>query len=87
MPTPPEDLQTNTVDGAAAFERGRALAEDDDDLDYDGPDLDFEPCGECDECEDGSPQYCDDPQYDEEDDCSCSDPGCPCGGSKLRRAP
>ena len=49
---PREDHQTNTVDGAAAFERGRALddgAGDPDEWDYDEWDEEEDPDEELDE--------------------------------------
>jgi len=66
MPNTPEDNYTNTVDGAASYEKYRALDDnlkhpDDDwsewDVDYHG--------GE-----------------DDEDYCGCSDIECPCDGLK-----
>jgi hypothetical protein len=57
---PKNDLQTNTVDGAEAFERGREMQEPED-LDEIDKDVDCE---------------------QDEDECNCSDPGCPCGGFK-----
>jgi len=69
-----EDLQTSTVDGAAAFERRRAERDDEfDELDlwFDG-----DPGREYIEGEDLAV----DP---DEDDCMCSDPCCPCEGSKI----
>ena len=55
----PEDLHTSTVDGAAAFERGRALDEGDDDYDYD-EDFDVDEDHEYDEdyCACGDTLHC-----------------------------
>ena len=61
------DYQTSTVDGAEGFARANAEPFDD-----------------------GKPtlselmrvEYEDEDYEDYEDECNCSDPGCPCGGSK-----
>jgi hypothetical protein len=63
---PPEDRFTNTVDGAAGYERYRASH----DVDYFGDYEDY----------DYDDDEQDDEDY--EDLCGCSDPCCPCDGPK-----
>ena len=62
-----EDYQTSTVDGAAAFAQGRAKETDDTPSKWNFYDEDEE-------------EFDDDGYW--EDECNCSDPGCPCGGTK-----
>ncbi len=62
------DFQTNTVDGAEAYERGRSRYENDDLPTND---------------ELARDEYCEDGEEYYEDECNCSDPGCPCGGYKV----
>ena len=60
---PKNDLKTNTVNGAEAYEQGRTQQEKDDDFDWN--------------------EYFDkQDENDEDDECNCSDPQCPCGGNK-----
>jgi len=68
MSGPREDYQTNTVDGAAAFERGRSL---DDRFDDWGPTTDDDP---------GLDEGLDEDDEEEEEGPCCSDFSCPCGG-------
>jgi len=68
-----EDYYTSTVDGAAGWARCHAEPDYDDrpspwDLN-DWPDEDEENEEE-------------EPGFHDEDECNCSDPGCPCGGTK-----
>jgi len=64
-----EDVYTNTVEDAADYERRRAA--DDDDRHDDAK----------------ADAYISEDDYIEDDDreCNCSDPGCPCGGRKYGR--
>jgi hypothetical protein len=65
-----EDYYTSTVDGAAGFAKFYAEPINND---YpSSPDIDWEPTDESEE------EY----YEDDYDNCNCSDPGCPCGGSK-----
>jgi hypothetical protein len=84
---PKNDLQTNSVEGAEAFERGSAIEEYNNDIEQDD-DRGNDNCREYDNCPNcetrydlikcNSCGYCD--QY--EDECNCSDSHCPCGGNK-----
>ncbi len=65
-----EDNFTSTVDGAAAFERGRSWAEW-----YDDRPTNAELMRD----EINEEAY---RPSEDEDECNCSDPGCPCGGIK-----
>ena len=67
---PREDYRTNTVDGAAAFERGRAAYYDEDFIDDDYAEARYDD-------ESGMPDF-----EDLEPECNCSDPCCDCSGRK-----
>ena len=62
------DYQTSTVDGAKGFAAMHAEHESKYPDNYTGEEGD---------------RIDDDIEYDEEPECNCSDPGCPCGGYKI----
>jgi len=67
-----EDYFTSTVEGAAGYEKMRSK---NDPEDYSG----YDPRS------DEYPDYVEDYDEDEEEQCHCSDPGCPCDGIKHGR--